>query len=65
MAVQATQERSADLAAAGKALRESVPLASHGRWQAEAGRDPLSILQASDAERVPEPTSRSTHPMAL
>ena len=54
MAVQPAQKRSADLATAGKALRESVPLASHGRWQAEPGRDPVSLLQASDSERVPE-----------
>jgi uncharacterized protein (DUF2252 family) len=53
MAVQTAQKRSADLATAGKALRESLPLASHGQWQAQPGRDPLSILQASDAERVP------------
>ncbi|MGC1379754.1 MAG: DUF2252 domain-containing protein [Candidatus Baltobacteraceae bacterium] len=44
----------AELVAAGKALRERVPLDAHAQWQPQAGRDPLAILHASDADRLAE-----------
>jgi hypothetical protein len=44
-----------DLVAAGKRLRDSVPRASQGVWKRHKDRaDPLDILQASDAGRIPE-----------
>ena len=44
-----------DLIAAGKRLRDTVPRASQGVWKRHKDRaDPLEILQASDAGRVPE-----------
>jgi hypothetical protein len=45
----------ADRVAAGKALRDKVPRASHARWKKAAGReDPIAMLQAADAERIAE-----------
>jgi uncharacterized protein (DUF2252 family) len=42
-------------AARGKAARKEVPRASHGAWEAPADRpDPIDILQAQAASRVPE-----------
>lgn len=39
----------------GRALREKVPLASHARWRAPAGRrDPVDLLVESGAGRVPD-----------
>lgn len=44
-----------DLVAAGKRLRDSVPRASQGLWKKDKQRlDPLEILRASDAGRIPE-----------
>lgn len=40
---------------AGKALRDTIPRASHAAWKRPADRpDPVAMLQASDAERLPE-----------
>ena len=48
---------SASLLAAGKALRDRVPRASHGPWKRDkANVDALAILAASDEGRVPELT---------
>jgi uncharacterized protein (DUF2252 family) len=45
----------ADRVAEGQALRQRVARADHGRWRKGADRaDPLSILRAEDAERMPE-----------
>ena len=39
----------------GRKLRDTVPRASHGAWQAHAGRkEPLAILRAADATRQPD-----------
>jgi uncharacterized protein (DUF2252 family) len=39
----------------GRKLRDNVPRASHGAWQAHAGRkDPLAVLRAADATRQPD-----------
>lgn len=44
-----------DLVAAGKRLRDMVPRASHGVWKRPRDRpDPLALLEASDAGRMPE-----------
>jgi hypothetical protein len=43
-----------DQRAAGKAMRERVPCASHGTLKPAFERDPLGILERSDAERLPE-----------
>lgn len=44
-----------DLVAAGKRLRDTVPRASQGVWKRFKDRaDPLEILHASDAGRVPD-----------
>jgi len=44
-----------DRRAAGKTLRDAVPRAAHGAWQAHAGRaDPLAILRAADVTRQPD-----------
>lgn len=44
-----------DRAAAGKALRDSVPRESHGRWKEFKGRpSPIDILHKSDAGRLKE-----------
>ena len=38
----------------GRSLRDSVPLESHGEWQATAERaDPVSRLQEDDKTRLP------------
>ena len=40
---------------AGRALRKEVPRSSHGDWQAAADRpDPVAVLVAQGASRVPE-----------
>ncbi|KQP96707.1 DUF2252 domain-containing protein [Methylobacterium sp. Leaf117] len=39
--------------AAGKRLREHVSRESHGQWQPTPQRDPLAVLRASDAGRLP------------
>ena len=45
---------------AGKALRDRVPRAQHGKWtQSESRADPIDILLAADAERIPEARSHS------
>ena len=45
----------ADRLAEGKALREGVPRDDHGSWKKPADRaDPLEILSAQDADRLPE-----------
>ncbi|KAF0101783.1 MAG: hypothetical protein FD187_1826 [bacterium] len=45
----------AERLAAGKALRDSVPRASHAEWKPSAKhRDPIDILEASNKDRVPE-----------
>jgi uncharacterized protein (DUF2252 family) len=53
---EATHVASTDArAAAGKALRDKVPRARHAEWKASPDRpDPIALLQASDAERLPE-----------
>jgi uncharacterized protein (DUF2252 family) len=39
----------------GKALRDRVPRQEHGTWQGAENRpDPVELLQAGDADRVPE-----------
>jgi uncharacterized protein (DUF2252 family) len=44
-----------DRAAAGKALRDSVPRESHGRWKEFKGRpSPIDLLHKSDAGRMKE-----------
>jgi uncharacterized protein (DUF2252 family) len=44
-----------ELVAAGKRLRDTVPRASQGEWKRHRDRaDPVELLQASDAGRVPE-----------
>jgi hypothetical protein len=44
-----------DLRAAGKQLRDTVPFEAHGPWRAEKGRtDPIDILRAADATRLPD-----------
>ena len=44
-----------DLLAAGKRLRDTIPRASQGEWKRHKDRaDPIELLQASDAGRVPE-----------
>ena len=41
--------------AAGKALRDGVPRASHGGWKAPGDRrDPIEILNASNESRLPQ-----------
>ena len=40
-------------AADGKAARDAVPRSRHGEWE-PASRDPLRILTAQDATRIPE-----------
>jgi uncharacterized protein (DUF2252 family) len=41
--------------AEGKALRDDVPRADHGKWKAHAGRrDPVEIVIESNAGRVPQ-----------
>ena len=41
--------------AAGKALRDSVPRASHAEWKPSAKRrDPIDILEASNKDRLPQ-----------
>jgi uncharacterized protein (DUF2252 family) len=45
----------ADLIAAGKRLRETVPRLAHGAWNKPKDRaDPIAMLQVSDPERLPE-----------
>ena len=42
-------------AAAGKACRDRVPRSSHGTWRKAPDRaDPIAILRAQDADRIPE-----------
>ncbi len=44
-----------DLLAAGKRLRDTVPRANQGEWKRHKDRaEPIELLQASDAGRVPE-----------
>ena len=46
--------KAADRMAAGKALRDKVPRLAHAGWRAYANRvDPIDILRAADATRVP------------
>jgi uncharacterized protein (DUF2252 family) len=41
--------------AAGKALRDKVPRADHGRWKRRDGRpDPIQLLRAEDVDRLPD-----------
>ena len=41
--------------ARGKAIRDRVPRSSHGAWKRPAKRpDPIALLRASDAERLPD-----------
>jgi uncharacterized protein (DUF2252 family) len=48
---KAIEERLAE----GRAERESVPLEAHGEWAAPADRpDPVGVLEAQDALRVPD-----------
>ena len=45
----------ADLFAAGKALRDKIPRQRHGGWEPGQGRtDPIELLRASDSGRLPE-----------
>ncbi|MGO4815779.1 DUF2252 family protein, partial [Cupriavidus sp. 2MCAB6] len=40
---------------AGKALRDRVPRPQHRTWAPNGSRpDPLALLQAADADRIPE-----------
>jgi uncharacterized protein (DUF2252 family) len=41
--------------AAGKALRKQVPRSAHGEWQPPSDRtDPVTLLEISDAGRIPD-----------
>jgi uncharacterized protein (DUF2252 family) len=45
----------ADRVAEGQALRQRTPRTDHARWRRSPGRaDPLDILRAEDADRIPE-----------
>lgn len=45
----------AERLAAGKALRDSVPRASHAEWKpSKKRRDPIDILEESNQDRMPE-----------
>jgi uncharacterized protein (DUF2252 family) len=45
----------AERLAAGKALRDSVPRASHAEWKpSKKRRDPIDILEESNRDRLPE-----------
>jgi hypothetical protein len=54
----ATQAHGASIAErleAGKALRDALPRGSHATWKRPADRkDPIALLQESDADRLPE-----------
>ncbi len=53
MASRTTPKRGATTQ--GESLRQRIPVASHARWKPERDRpDPLEILAAGDAERLPE-----------
>ena len=42
-------------AAAGKALRETLPRGDHGRWKPrKTRRDPIELLRADDVDRLPD-----------
>ncbi len=43
---------SANRVSEGKRLRSKVPRASHGAWTPPAGRDPLALLAAAEADRL-------------
>lgn len=44
-----------DREAAGRAARRPVPRSAHGDWKAATkGRDPVALLAATDAGRIPE-----------
>ena len=49
-------------AAVGKAARKRVPRTSHGTFEPAPGRDPIAILEAQEADRLPGP--RATPPRA-
>ena len=44
----------AERAAEGKAARKRVPRASHAAFEPAPGRDPIAILAAQEADRLPE-----------
>ena len=45
----------AERGAAGRALRDRLPRSQHGKWKRPSDRpDPIDILRASDADRLPE-----------
>ncbi|MGA8535139.1 MAG: DUF2252 domain-containing protein [Candidatus Tumulicola sp.] len=53
MATKTTQKRGST--PQGASLRQRVPIASHARWKPGRGRlEPLEILAAGDAGRIPE-----------
>ncbi|HET7121969.1 MAG TPA: DUF2252 domain-containing protein [Solirubrobacterales bacterium] len=53
MSTLAPDRDPAQLAAAGKAARKSVPRSRHGEWE-QSSRDPVAILSAQDRSRVQE-----------
>lgn len=54
-ATQAHGSSIAERQDAGKALRATIPRASHAAWKRPANRpDPIAMLQESDAERLPD-----------
>jgi uncharacterized protein (DUF2252 family) len=44
----------AERAAAGRSARQQVPRRSHGALELAAGRDPVAIILAQEADRLPE-----------
>jgi uncharacterized protein (DUF2252 family) len=53
VAIASTELDPVRLTVDGKASRSAVPRSAHGEWE-PAARDPLPILAAQDASRVPE-----------
>jgi len=54
MGVAPADPIAADSVAKGKSLRRRLPLKSQADCPPASGRDPISILQASDGDRLPE-----------
>lgn len=56
LSAKARPHGAAELAEGGRKLREAVPRQSHGAWKKRTSTniDPLEILKATDADRLPE-----------
>ena len=49
----------------GKALRQSVPMSSHGQWAPAANRaDPVRLLKEQDKDRGGKPDTHQIRPHA-